>query len=78
MKISEPLIMYTRNGCHLCDQAAALLKRAGIPWCLVNIDDDANLEEEYGLRVPVLRRPDTGCELDYPFDQAAIEDFVSV
>jgi len=74
MKISEPLIMYTRNGCHLCDQAAALLDRSGIVWRPVDIDHDARLEEHYGLRVPVLRRPDSGRELDYPFDEAGVQE----
>jgi len=77
MKISESLLMYTRNGCHLCDQAAALLDRAGIAWRPVDIDRDARLEECYGLRVPVLRRPDSGRELDYPFDEAGVQEFLS-
>jgi len=77
MKISEPLILYTRAGCHLCDQAAALLNRAGISWQPVSIDDDPRLEKKYGMRVPVLRGSDNGRELDYPFDEAAIRAFVS-
>jgi len=76
MKISGPLIMYTRNGCHLCDQAAALLDRAGIVWRPVDIDDDAKLGKEYGLRIPVLRRPNSGSELDYPFDEAGVQEFL--
>jgi len=75
MKTSEPLIMYTRCGCHLCEQAASLLDRVEISWQPVDIDDDANLEVTYGLRVPVLRRPDSGRELDYPFDEARIREF---
>jgi len=77
MKISGPLIMYTRSNCHLCDQAAGLLDRIGIPWRPVDIDDDVQLEERYGLRVPVLRRPDSGQELDYPFDEGGIREFAS-
>jgi hypothetical protein len=76
MKISEPLILYTRAGCHLCELAATLLDRAGISWRPVDIDGDANLTEDYGLRVPVLRRPDSGHELDYPFDEARVADFI--
>lgn len=77
MKMSAPLIMYTRTGCHLCEQAAVLLIRAGISWRPVDIDDDAELEDRYGLRVPVLRRPDNGQELDYPFDVARVREFIS-
>jgi len=75
MKIPEALIMLTRPGCHLCEQAAVLLDRVGISWRPVDIEDDAILEETYGLRVPVLKRPDSGRELDYPFDEARIREF---
>lgn len=75
MKISKPLVMYTRTGCHLCEQAAGLLDRVGISWRPVDVDDDVELEETYGLRVPVLKRRDSGRELDYPFDEAAIRKF---
>lgn len=75
MKTAEPIIMYTRAGCHLCQQVAALLDRACIPWRPVDIDDDAGLSDRYGLRIPVLRRSDTGSELNYPFDEAAVLQF---
>ena len=76
MTISEPLILYTRAECHLCDQAIRMLDRAGIQWRPVDIDEDARLEECYGLRIPVLRRPDSGFELDYPFDESGVQEFV--
>ena len=35
---------------------------------LVDITEPDDLTEAYGLRIPVLRRVDTGAELDWPFD----------
>jgi len=39
----------------------------------VEIADDDELLERYGVRIPVLQRLDTGAELDWPFDAVAIE-----
>jgi glutaredoxin len=43
-----------RPGCHLCDDAEALLRAAGHGVDRVNVDDDDALVAEYGLRIPVL------------------------
>ena len=53
------------------------LQEAGVPdfdplW----IDGDLGLEALYGTRVPVLRREDTGAELDWPFDAAQVRGFL--
>lgn len=40
------------------------------------VDDDQALEDRYGTRVPVLRDEDSGRELDWPFDVAAVRDFL--
>ncbi|MDH5834681.1 glutaredoxin family protein [Luteimonas kalidii] len=66
-------ILYQRDDCHLCDQAIDLLARARLPEPeSVFIDDDPALEARYGARVPVLRLVDSGAELDWPFDPAAL------
>jgi hypothetical protein len=75
MTTTQALMLYTRDGCHLCEQAMTLLDQAGIAWRPVDIDDDPALAEKYGLRIPVLRRPDTGNELYYPFDESAVRQF---
>jgi hypothetical protein len=77
MKIPEPLILYSRADCHLCDQVIVMLNRAGIHWRLIDIDGDAALSAQYGLRIPVLRRPGTGQELCYPFDEERLERFAA-
>ena len=61
------LILYQRDDCHLCDLALEVMARAGVgEFDSVFIDDDATLEQRYGLRVPVLALE--ARELDWPFD----------
>lgn len=67
------LILYQRDGCHLCDLALEALAHARVPdFESVYIDGDDSLEERYGMRVPVLRNQATGLELDWPFDPATL------
>ena len=73
--IPEPLILYSRADCHLCDQVIMLLDAAGIRWRPVDIDGDAALLERYGRSIPVLRQPDSGRELCYPFDAQSLVEF---
>lgn len=71
------LLLYQRDDCRLCDEAVALLARARAPdFQSVWIDGDAELESRYGERVPVLREDDTGRELGWPFDAAALQTFL--
>lgn len=72
MTAREPLILYVRADCHLCDQVVLMLDQAGIAWRPVDIDEDAGLVEKYGLRVPVLRHPDSGRELFFPFGETQV------
>lgn len=74
-----PLTLIQRDNCHLCDLAWEVLAAAGVPdfdplW----IDDDLGLEARYGTRVPVLRNEDSGEELDWPFDAAAVKRLASL
>jgi len=69
---SRMFILYQRDDCHLCDQALAVLAQARVRGLeSVFIDDDADLEARYGVRVPVLRDA-KGRELDWPFDTARL------
>jgi hypothetical protein len=69
----SPITLFQRDDCHLCDLALAVLAEARAPdFDSVFIDGDAALEAAYGTRIPVLRRADTGRELDWPFDSAAV------
>jgi glutaredoxin len=50
--------LYTRAGCHLCEQAEQVLRAeqqaAGFALELVDIDRDSELARCYGVRVPVV------------------------
>ena len=71
------LLLFQRDHCHLCDQALAVLAAARAPaFESVFIDEDAALEARYGLRVPVLRDPTSGDELDWPFDADTLRVFL--
>lgn len=72
------LTLFQRDDCPLCDEAYAVLSAAGIAaFDPIWIDGDVALEVAYGARVPVLRREDSGAELDWPFDAAAVRGFVA-
>jgi hypothetical protein len=71
------LVLYQRDYCHLCDQALDVLAQARAPdFDSVWVDDSAELADRYGTRVPVLRDLRDGRELDWPFDETAVRDFI--
>jgi glutaredoxin len=52
------VILYTRPGCHLCEEAKAEMVAAGCRdeyvFEEVNIETDSLLEEQYGWEIPVI------------------------
>jgi glutaredoxin len=48
------LVLYTRPGCHLCDDARAALRRVGHPFDEVDIESDDDLLRRYLERIPVI------------------------
>jgi len=46
--------LYTRRGCHLCDDALAVLRQHGLTPRLVDIDADPELLQRYNECVPVI------------------------
>ncbi len=48
------VIVYTRRGCHLCEEALDLLRRHGLAPELVDIDTDPELRARYNHCVPVV------------------------
>ena len=66
-------------GCHLCEVAEAILMPFVEHGLLVELVDIAINEDwvaDYGLRIPVLRRCDTGAELDWPFEAEQVVSFL--
>ena len=48
------VVLYSRRGCHLCDDARDALEAAGLAFREVDIDTDPALRAEYGTTVPVV------------------------
>lgn len=48
------VVLYTRDGCHLCDMAAEVLARYGLAFESVDIDADVQLRSRYDQCVPVV------------------------
>ena len=50
--------IYSRPGCHLCDEAKEVIDRVGrrVPFnvSVINIDNDPALEKLYGEQIPVV------------------------
>jgi hypothetical protein len=74
------LTLLGREYCHLCDEMrealAPIATRHGVEIIVRDVDSDADLEQRYGERVPVLLlgSPPTGIELcHFTLDVAAIE-----
>ncbi|QDS99700.1 glutaredoxin family protein [Adhaeretor mobilis] len=45
---------YTRRGCHLCDEALAILNHQGIKPEVIDIDEQPELFEQFNTCVPVV------------------------
>ena len=71
------LVLFQRDHCPLCDAALDVLAQAHAPeFDSVWIDGDPSLEALYGDRVPVLRDTGRDTELAWPFDAAAVREFL--
>lgn len=74
------VILYTTSGCHLCEQAAELLSQLhqerALTVEMIDIADDDNLIDRYGVRIPVVRASDKDEELGWPFDLTTLRGFL--
>lgn len=69
--------MYSTSGCHLCEEAQRLVYATlGFSVEEVDIADDEQLLERYGIRIPVLKRTDTGVEIGWPFGSEEVRALV--
>lgn len=48
------VMLYSRQGCHLCDVAAEVLTRHHLTFEVVDIDADPQLRDHYNECVPVV------------------------
>jgi uncharacterized phosphosugar-binding protein len=69
--------LYGTGYCHLCEEAESILHKAGIVVVSIDIAEDDDMLEKYGVRIPVLRRVDNDAELDWPFDAVSVTQFLT-
>lgn len=75
------LILLETAGCHLCEQARAIVNQCWLEdhdLFIENIDiaEFPEWQEQYAIRIPVLHHPETKTDLGWPFDQADVEAFI--
>ena len=51
---SPRVVLYTRQGCHLCDKARQVLEHHGFTPLCVDIDTQPDLRAQFGECVPVV------------------------
>ncbi|MBI4494504.1 MAG: glutaredoxin family protein [Chloroflexi bacterium] len=72
---SHTVTFYTRPGCHLCEEAAALLARLGREYPITIVERDVSasveLEARYGWLIPAIQ-VDGGPELCAPIEEARL------
>jgi len=71
------IVLFGTGSCHLCNQAEALLHSARVTVKHVDIAEDDALLARYGARIPVVQRVNSGVELDWPFDESALGEFLA-
>jgi len=71
--------LYSTDGCHLCEQAWALLCSAGIGPQTEQADIVERPEwlARYRFSIPVLQHLGSGRELHWPFDDGDLKQFMS-
>ena len=72
--------LFTTLGCHLCEQAMLLIRQlqnSGISLNVkeIEIADSDELMKRYGVRVPVIARPDDD-EISWPFSLDELKLFL--
>ena len=73
------LTLYSTWGCHLCEEAEALLREAGADFKLIDIVDNPAAFALYRVEIPVLTYQHAGqtTELKWPFDAATLQLFIT-
>lgn len=78
--MKEHLIFYTTPGCHLCDVAKEVYQSTlSVEFFQVDevdIAESDQLIEQYGTRIPVMKRLKDSSELNWPFTQQDLIQFL--
>jgi len=74
--VSQSLVtLYSTDGCHLCELAAAQLNQLAVAFTTVDIIDSSELVDRYGTTIPVVAKND-GREINWPFDIQQLANFL--
>jgi len=65
------LVLYSRPGCHLCDDARTVLEHVGHPFAEIDITTDDALHARYLERIPVVTIKDIEV-FEFFVDEAAL------
>ncbi|MDN3653099.1 glutaredoxin family protein [Thalassotalea ponticola] len=78
MTKTKPYLLYGTEGCHLCDEAAALCDMLiKGQYQSVDIVDDQQLVSLYSTSIPVLEHRASHIALYWPFDFIQLQEFIS-
>jgi hypothetical protein len=69
-------LLFGTEGCHLCEEAERLLIDAGIAFQAKDIMDREEWQQKFGLLIPVLWHADSQRQLDWPFDNRQLREFI--
>jgi glutaredoxin len=72
----DGLVLLGRPGCHLCDDARAILERVGATFTEVDITTDDALHAAYLERIPVVLLDGVEC-FELFIDEAALRRLLS-
>ncbi|MGQ9424642.1 glutaredoxin family protein [Gilvimarinus sp. F26214L] len=76
----KTIILYSTLGCHLCEQARALmhpvLEAAGYQLEERDIAESEELLERYKFTIPVAYNPRNGREINWPFGVEQVADLL--
>lgn len=75
--MTKQVILYSTDGCHLCDDALKLCQLIGISPTVIDIVEVDNLVDLYGAHIPVLMVEREEQALYWPFDTEQIKQYLN-
>ncbi|PKF63581.1 thioredoxin family protein [Psychromonas sp. psych-6C06] len=73
--MTKRVTLYFTDGCHLCDDALALIERLNLCYQKVDIIDSDRLVALYATRIPVVEN-ESGLTLNWPFSLQQLQHFI--
>jgi predicted DCC family thiol-disulfide oxidoreductase YuxK len=78
--MKKKYILYGTSACHLCEDAEKLINSTiqdmHIIYAKIDITENDNLLQKYGLKIPVFQCLSTKQDLNWPFNEVALELFI--